>query len=182
MKKYATFIVAVIIAVSIVLISFRLQPHADGIGDVRYSILKPEVFEKLNPGWKLMAGQPVEQNWQLYQLYNQENLLNDPDYALARNNLPDARGVFVRGMNMSRPTEQGDVDGNRTVGQLQMDVFKSHTHDYVDYYNSDDVESDNSDERAAGITERNSSRTTTPAGGAETRPRNITLYIYIKVN
>lgn len=176
------FLLVVTVVLVLFFSAFQQRPVENGLGDVRYSVLKPAVFEKLNPGWKHMAGQAMEENWELYKLYNDEGLLEDNLYGVIRNNLPDGRGLFLRGMNDGRADGKGDPSNDRKIADYQADEFKEHNHDYRDMRNSDDVESDNSDERAAGTSDHDPLRTTGNRGGAETRPRNISLYIYIKVN
>jgi hypothetical protein len=47
-----------LLLVVILFYSFKQQPpQVNNLGDVRYSVLEPAVFEASNPGWKLMDGQ-----------------------------------------------------------------------------------------------------------------------------
>lgn len=139
------------------------------LGDVKNSILDPQKFVRLNgAGWVLMDGRNIN-NSDLFHLTGMTMI-------------PDARGVFIRSMNENRDTNLGDTEGNRSVGVYQTDEVKQHNHQYTDIFNPDDVESDNSSERAAGVRENAVVKTTSDYGGKETRPRNIALYTYIKVN
>ncbi len=144
------------------------------VGDVRYSMLKPEVFRRLNgSGWELLEGQRVGPD---------EALCTQGDWCLQ---LPDARGVFIRGVNGSRSPSEGDPDSTRQVGSAQEDALRRHNHTdgqqlylaKVDGHHTAH-ETDNSDgELNIKYGERIAS-----AGGSETRPRNIALYVYVKVN
>lgn len=79
------------------------------LGDVKYSILAPTEFQKLNGNeWSLMDGQSIV-GTKLSQM-------------TGRSALPDARGMFIRGMNANREFPFGDLDGNRPVGSEQTDM------------------------------------------------------------
>jgi len=93
--------------------------------------------------------------------------------------LPDARGVFIRGMNVNRSRDTGDPSGNRPVGNFQNDEFKSHSHSYVNAgVWARSWKGDDSGPKTAHKQQGDTSK----RGGVETRPRNIALYTYIKIN
>jgi microcystin-dependent protein len=94
-------------------------------------------------------------------------------------NVPDLRGEFVRGWDDSR-----GIDSARTFGSAQADDFKSHQHTIFGQDN-DATPSGNSSNEVANIENSGSgaayfSRTSSAAGGTETRPRNIALLACIK--
>jgi hypothetical protein len=100
----------------------------------------------------------------------------------------DLRGRFIRGLNEIYSADapvldihSADEDGTlRKVGDYQADLFKNHSHQSrtgsgfnaggggAPYARND-----------AGF---NVLTETTLAGGSETRPRNIALYFYMKIN
>ncbi|MDJ1498815.1 hypothetical protein QNI19_38150 [Cytophagaceae bacterium DM2B3-1] len=102
------------------------------------------------------------------------------------NNVPDLRGVFLRALNQfdpnsSTPTNNQQLDpmSGRTVGSYQADEFKSHTHEYnvphdqgstywVRWWGAGDAKA--------------LQQTTQASGGDETRPKNIAVYYYIRIN
>ena len=142
---------------------------ASSIGDVKYSVLDPDQFARQNgPGWVLMKGQDIQDS-DLFKL-------------TGRKTLPDARGIFIRGMNLGRAQTEGDADGNRDVGIYQFDSFKHHSHVYL--YGNDHgrrhtyMPEGQGDAQPVDSARRDSEE----AGDKETRPRNIALYTYIKVN
>lgn len=144
---------------------------AHRIGDVIYSILPPDQFQKEHgDGWDLLDGSPLKESDAIKRYYSPANL-------------PDGRGVFIRSMNMNRDPSAGDQDGNRAhVGDYQRDGLKKHTHPIpiVDFWGAGNVylpaiAPRNPDPNRAG-SEVN------PDGIDETRPRNIALYLYVKVN
>lgn len=108
-------------------------------------------------------------------------------------NTPDLRGKFMRGLNTIYsageplpfdPQNYGDPQPNRTVGDYQADEVKKHGHT---------ARSSNGVAISApgmGIQSNQGHQVTygAPAitvddyNGAESRPRNIALYFYIKIN
>lgn len=136
------------------------------VGDVKMSLLLPEPFRQLNgDGWVLMDGQ------------NDSQKLKD---WTGLSKVPDARGVFLRGMNLGRPTDKGDTAGDRLVGAYQADSFKKHSHTLNGGYDGKNSNTHlclkHSHKDAKGHP-----GPTNQSGGAETRPRNIAVYIYVKV-
>lgn len=135
------------------------------IGDVKYSVLEPDKFTRENgDGWVLMDGREIR-GTDLWRLTGMEKL-------------PDARGVFIRGMNIGRDHGNGDADGDRQVGSSQNDLFKDHSHQFACSGDTNAAAGNARTEIGWGL------RTTSGAsgGGSETRPRNIALYTYIKVS
>ena len=98
-------------------------------------------------------------------------------------NLPDMRGVFVRGVDGGRGQDPDKADRTRqgtadkvgdAVGSYQADEFKEHFHTTKAWKN-DNKRTDNagSSEDAANV-ER--SIASDSKGGKETRPKNISAY------
>ena len=111
-------------------------------------------------------------------------------------NVPDLRGVFVRGYNNGLsgsnlgPISPYDSGSNRQLGSIQSDSFASHNHGMPgddQLYNANG-HSWNSSFRDSFSYDANSGlsgagkvwNTTTEGGGTETRPVNIALNYYIK--
>lgn len=153
------------------------------IGDVKFSILKPELFIEANGnGWVLLKGQAFSDVKPDPLIFKEQEFFN-VDGVLK---LPDARGVFVRGMNEGREIvdSKGDPDTKRTVGSYQPDLIKEHNHNYRKYidhgwttrYGEGQglvIPGDFEVKPTEGVNESKS--------GEETRPRNIALYVYIKI-
>lgn len=101
----------------------QIVPNSSGtLGDVKYSILAPTEFQKLNGNeWKLMDGQSIV-GTKLSQM-------------TGKSALPDARGMFIRGMNANREFPFGDLDGNRPVGSEQNDMVGYLGEDKSNIYN-----------------------------------------------
>jgi len=105
--------------------------------------------------------------------------------------VPDMRGMFLRGLNSGRSDGLEDPDGrSRSAGDSQIDVFQGHSHRYeiglpgADYlggpfagvFGTDQLTSFRIQEPAT------MSQFGTVRFGLETRPRNVSVYHYIKIN
>lgn len=104
-------------------------------------------------------------------------------------NVPDLRGVFLRGLNVIDALGESkgkiskvdpahkDIDEGRTVGSFQQQDIQSHTHTYFAPTTSSPI-------RGSGgyAPENPGTGTTGSTGGAETRPKNVSIYYYIKIN
>ena len=107
----------------------------------------------------------------------------------SQSNAPDLRGMFLRGLNAGRSDGKQDPEGSsRSIGNYQADQVRSHNHNngsfnrlmYVNGYNT----------MGGGIDYTNNglevnlytSAIIQPYGGTETRPRNIAVNYYIRIN
>ena len=105
---------------------------------------------------------------------------------------PDLRGKFLRGLNAIYAPGQppfnnwdtiGDPDGaKRTVTDYQSDLVKTHSHTYNHFDNHIIKDaSDDKDHRLFSLGD-SADVQTADYGGSETRPRNIAVYYYVKIN
>lgn len=168
------------------------------VGTIIASALPPATFtEAYGDSWILADGSDV------YRVNGQLKLLQDSVYGqlacsnitdLTQCKIPDLRGMFLRGMNVGRDDGLQDPEGSRLVGNFQSDTFQGHWHDLFSGRN------DNSHYHAQGnisghiqysgeeiFPERvqNPSADMTngpPRVGSETRPKNVAVYFYIKIN
>ena len=85
-------------------------------------------------------------------------------------NLPDLRGEFIRSWDDGRA-----IDRNRALGSWQADEFRSHSHGIGVNRMSDTDRGSNPSTVSVDTVGQ-----TDPAGGIETRPRNIALMACIK--
>ena len=86
-------------------------------------------------------------------------------------NLPDLRGEFIRSWDDGRA-----IDRNRALGSWQADEFRSHSHGIGVNRMPDTDRGSNSSTVSVDTVGQ-----TDPAGGIETRPRNIALLACIKI-
>lgn len=144
------------------------------IGTIIASMLKPADFKKQfltdADNWKLADSSTA--NSEYFNLTGSANL-------------PDLRGRFLRGMNESIDSSKGDPNGNmRAVGSYQADTVKNHNHNDSSFSLLLKVSGHNSTGSWASINTNPDliqNRAILPYGGAETRPRNVAVYWYIKV-
>lgn len=155
---------------------FGTSAEAQSLGDIRYSVLDSIQFQRLHgAGWIMMDGRPIQKS----------DLCTELEIC----QVPDARGVFIRGMNMGRAAATGDPEGDRAVGGFQADVLGRHQHTLPSPLDQAGHTVNGNGTRAridvddgppySGIVWNT---TTNFAGATETRPRNVALYMYIKIN
>jgi hypothetical protein len=136
-----------------------------GVGEIVASMLPVNKFLELygKSEWALADGSKTPIN---------------SSYKLISETLPDLRGVFLRGKNYDKPTNLGNPEGDLELGTYREDLFKQHDHG-VTIFNDKYP-------RSGGTTfdmwRNNRDARTTMEGGIETRPRNVTVNYFIKIN
>lgn len=202
MKK--CFLLSTVLLFQVVLIAqskerYKYCDSSGCIGDVKYSILAPDTFLTINGnGWRLMNGDSII-GTKLNQLYSVTKI-------------PDARGIFLRGMNSGREDGFQNPE-NKNVGEPQPDALKEHVHSFGlrriavgtagGEIGVSNVEGNEPDQITFShikytdkairepVTSSNKPLTNDYSGqrrpsevltSSETRPKNISLFIYIKVD
>jgi len=135
------------------------------IGDYRESDLTEAEFQSLNgPGWILADGRNVSGS--RYHLFTGKTVV------------PDARGVVLRGKNNGRADGNQNPDGELALGAFQGHQIQSHTHQWQHLNDADsNTTSAGGDGGGSTIT-----KNTLATGGNETRMKNITVNIFIRIN
>lgn len=187
---FALIALIVLIALISSFSSNNIYTNKNGaIGDVKYSILPPADFIRANgSGWILMDGAASKESKEIFE----NSILHD---SLGLQILPDGRGMFVRGMNENRDPTRGDADGNRNVGSEQSDGLKKHQHQVKNIHGAVSPGGgyavsilDKGDPNFSGASQDATGSDIYDVANQmvsqsnETRPRNIALYMYIKVN
>lgn len=113
-------------------------------------------------------------------------------------NVPDYRGVFMRCQNQIDLKQastvapiQADPDNNRDRTVIQGDAFRSHAHPASGRITGNITGSNTTHDCSEGgdkfnsdpnFPDRNVAVTVYPSGDAETRPKNASVYYYVKIN
>lgn len=112
---------------------------------------------------------------------------------VSKDRVPDLRGMFLRGLNIMDPNPQVALDttksdpDTRDVGEYQPDQFKTHEHhygtpNYLVPMNLGDRYFDGLFFHEGQIGADHMTHLDPGVGGPETRPRNIAVYYYIRIN
>jgi hypothetical protein len=162
----------------------EVEQNAGQIGDVVHSILDEATFQALRgANWVLMDGSDIT-----------GSALAD----IIGTTLPDARGQFLRGKNNGRADGQEDPAGERALGDQQTDNMQGHNHDYFASTGTSTIGGQHIG-TVSGST-RGAHATGSPPGGdilgptddtlgngvprkgPETRPKNLAVNIYIRID
>lgn len=151
------------------------------IGTIVPSMLHPSLFAKVVGDPPVFN--PEKSKWVLA---DKEKDITISRYGKLFNNTrytPDLRGMFLRGMNEGRNDGEQDPDQDRTPGHYQQDALEEHGH------STTATEWNWNKKGNAGYTSRANNApiasvtTVTDAKAAdETRPKNVAVYFYIKIN
>ncbi|NVM66875.1 hypothetical protein FHW88_005193 [Mucilaginibacter sp. SG538B] len=184
--RHAVIIIATIAIMLTIMAFTHSNDQAIGaIGDVKYSVLPPDKFKEENGnGWALMDDKIPLQG-------------SDLNTKHGITSLPDARGLFIRSLNLNRNDEKGDPYAKenkraRSVGEYQGDAVGKHTHP-IDmktgymlnlgaFQNPPPVSIFVGDRPAYNNSYGGLTATDASLPIIETRPKNIALYTYIKIN
>ncbi len=138
------------------------------VGTIIPSMFSPKKMETDNYDgiWILADGREISINTKYYK-------------KTGSSRVPDLRGMFLRGLNEGRTDNWKDPEGDsRGVGSFQEDQLKSHSHgvnaSYDPIINGPTITLD--------LSQRYRPSSTDVTGGNETRPKNVSVYYYIKIN
>ena len=183
--KIKSIHLAIIGIFTLIIMGFSQDPSEEyyEIGDVKYSILPPNVFGKTQKGtWVLLDGKPIGDDQKLYTFLEQEFILDMFKDKNGIAKLPDAKGRFIRSMNING--QGSDPNKTRKVGSYQGDALKKHKHPLqnVIYKHGRSFRGDNAKDHALKHAYGSvwASETKVTGNDDESRPRNIALYTYIK--
>lgn len=153
---------------------FALRAGSGGgnIGDIKASMLTEAQFDQVHgPGWVLADGRSAA---------------GTAYFALTNNALlPDLRGVFLRGKDHGREAENGQGNPDLVIpdlGDYRQDSFKGHQHSVLRHAGDDQLVGGITGAQVGGPTDVNPDGLTSAEGGLESRPRNVTVNFYIRVN
>jgi hypothetical protein len=146
------------------------------VGSIVASMLAPKDFAAA-------VGDPsdFDQRTARWTLADNKGPMPGTKWAEITNNqpIPDLRGMFLRGLNVGRDDEWADPEKDRTAGKRQMDELRAHQHTYSDTFVGG---SGPAQVMQGGTWARpTAEKETKPTTGAETRPKNVAVYFYIRV-
>lgn len=186
MKQTITTLAIIGTIVTILAFSHAENKSEGAIGDVKYSVLPPDKFKEENGnGWVLMDDKVLIKGSTL----NNKHGVTE---------IPDVRGLFIRCLNGTRNNDKSDVfkaennNKDRLMGDYQPDAIKKHTHNlsysfgfFGGWGNGNQWSGGQrgnpmaANQPEVSITIKD---TGTNLNAEETRPKNISLYTYIKIN
>jgi hypothetical protein len=157
------------------------------IGTIIPSMLDPILFKDsvaFPDKWELAKGQKVSTEWKYYKVFGEGS------------RIPDLRGMFLRGMNEGRNDGEQDPEQNRKPGDEQKDALQQHSHNItvngkkmkVTALKWHDPSTDLGYTSTGKAHAPEVSMTVTNVTGEdvnvadETRPKNVAVYFYIKIN
>lgn len=152
---------------------FALRAGSGGgnIGDIKASMLTQAQFDQVHgSGWRMADGTTA---------------VGTAYGALTgATTLPDLRGIFLRGKDNGRLAENGNgnPDGEVPLGTFLQDSFKAHEHSVLRTAGDEQLLGGIQGALAGGSTDVNPNGLTSTEGGVETRPRNVTVNYYIRVD
>jgi len=174
-------------------VAFSQQVVCSGaVGDVKYSILNPTQFNAANGDcWVPMDGRSLAATDQLRIITGMTSL-------------PDAGGYFLRSQEFSgSPNVDPDRTSGSTIATVQNDEIRSHNHTMQSAGNhshsmgtrgfltsvaaagqnhENGADGSMDDTNASTFSAGDHTHTINNTGGNETRPKNLNLWTYIRIN
>lgn len=143
------------------------KKYEEPVGTLVLSILNPSQFVGNLQG-------PDKKKWILA---DGSDVIGSKFASLFSSKVPDMRGYFLRGMN-----HNGGVDPDiRAIGVPQLDKIKEHKH-RVSTRTADTGQGGSKLPYTSGGDSGEWWSETQPDGAHETRPKNMSVYIYIKID
>jgi hypothetical protein len=169
----------------------ELQDSLTPVGTVIFSKLNPNIFKRhYGLTWVLADGDSISKRTKYYKLTSETRV-------------PDLRGVFIRGINSGRNDGKGDTE-NRTAGSYQKSSTKLPNRSFSVSANGVHSHGDPTwngkrgpyelatthrgfggadfGAQSAHTTKNGQHAHTISGGDKETRPRNVAMFAYIKIN
>jgi hypothetical protein len=153
------------------------------VGDIIQSMLTEEQFiEENGAGWVLADGRSV---------------VGSKYATLIGASIPDLRGQFLRGKNNGRSDGQQNPDGDLALGTQTTDAFPEHSHISPIRSRNSEVNRQWENYGTGSLTQNNgvivgissssfsdvrTYGTTNTGSGAETKPKNVTVNFFIKID
>jgi hypothetical protein len=144
----------------------RYRKGEDSIGDMKHSMLTEAQFQaEVDTTWILADGRDVTGS--------------DFSTVTGFTIVPDARGQFLRGLNNGRTDGKENPDGGTLLGIQQDSENKAHSHNISGGTATQPVFTGGNTSNTTG---GGGNIGTGSTGGAESRPTNVSVNIFIKIN
>jgi hypothetical protein len=157
------------------------------VGTIIASMINSDTFvENFGSNWVLADGRSSYsdgQNVKFIQVSKYGKIVCSQGSSRDECRVPDLRAMFLRGIDTGRSADDPfrDPDGKREPGSPQIDDFASHDHETTIMIGDQNVDGVDSTRTHSGD-HHNEPRRTGLSGGNETRPNNVAVYYYIKIN
>jgi hypothetical protein len=185
------FVLCVLISIVQVLSAPAQSPPGAGavpVGTIVASFLNPAAFAKAvgdppldKQKQYLSADSDFPVRWRLADTQEIIGTIYSRD--TGEEKLPDLRGMFLRGMNCGRDDGNEDPKGDRVVGSTQSDSLAAHVHETdAITLKRNNSHPDDMEEGHGAPDFKVSAASLEDAGGKETRPKNVAVYYYVRVN
>jgi hypothetical protein len=145
------------------------------VGDVIHSLLTEVQFQALRgSGWILADGRNVAGS--AYSLLT------------GSSTVPDLRSIFLRGKNNGRSDGNQDPSGERALGHFQNDQMQGHTHTVTTYQGTNTIgqwgrgDGVNVPNNQSVGNPQNDGANGAPRTGLETRVKNVSVNIFVRIN
>lgn len=159
------------------------------IGTVICSYLNWEEFQKITENNKYTTNGLWNSEFSFWAPCDGREIDKSDLHKVTDKSVPDLRGVFLRGLNSFDRYEndngipsvsdlQKDPEPNRIRASFQKDDVEAHTHAFQGRNSG----AYRSGELGQSANLGDSNERTSSHGGSETRPKNVALYYYIKIN
>ncbi len=163
------------------------------IGTIIPSMLPPDKFTQVVGDPKEFS--PIESRWMLA---NGNSVIGSKYSLIYAEIVPDLRGMFLRGMNEGRKDGRQDPE-ERNAGGFQSDAFKAHNHGGGKHTHPTYTTGSATGDHTGAIfvvkgtqppgyvgTHKDDGEMSEDVikteGGDETRPKNVAVYYYIRIN
>jgi len=152
------------------------EPNLGQVGDIKQSILTEAQFQTIHGSqWVLCDGRSV--------------VGSTYEAITSNSSIPDARGLFLRGKNNGRDAAEGNVSGEVDEGTEQTDSMQGHQHLANAWTNSGGAYGGVGPTYGGGANSHGlptinylDGGSGTPRISSETRPKNITVNYFVKID
>jgi hypothetical protein len=188
-KKNASFVFNVIENIKVIPLELpgilEANQQATPIGTIVASVLDYSSFLEVNGLKEFNTNDMTKAIW----IPCDGRILTVSKYAkFSGGRVPDLRGVFLRGANdyqvifdnVGVVSDSQKNPENKAAGEFQQDAFRNHTHPFDEAWGFSGAGSNNPPTNGGHASVKTTKES--PSGDVETRPKNVTVFYYLKIN